>query len=58
VEGSCEHGNEPSGSIRCCKFLGYLNDWQLLKKDSEELNIQLLLNGVLDRTARKWSRPI
>jgi hypothetical protein len=21
VEGSCEHGNEPSGSIKCWKFL-------------------------------------
>jgi hypothetical protein len=29
VAGSCEHGNEPSGST---KFLDYLNDCQLLKK--------------------------
>jgi hypothetical protein len=21
VEGSCEHGNEPSGSIKCCEVL-------------------------------------
>jgi hypothetical protein len=24
VAGSCEHGNEPSGSIQCGKFVGYL----------------------------------
>jgi hypothetical protein len=31
---SCEHGNEPSGSIKCWKILVYLGDWWLLKKDS------------------------
>jgi hypothetical protein len=25
VAGSCEHGNEPSGSIKCREFLDYLN---------------------------------
>jgi hypothetical protein len=30
VEGSCEHGNEPSGSIKCRECLG----WRLLKKGS------------------------
>jgi hypothetical protein len=25
VAGSCEHGNEPSGSIKCVEFLDYLN---------------------------------
>jgi hypothetical protein len=25
VAGSCEHGNEPSGSIKCGGFLGYLS---------------------------------
>jgi hypothetical protein len=24
VTGSCEHGNEPSGSIKCGEFLDYL----------------------------------
>jgi hypothetical protein len=33
VEGSCEHGNEPLGSINCSEVLEYLHDWQLLKKD-------------------------
>jgi hypothetical protein len=31
VEGSCEHGNEPSGSIKCWEFLEWLYNWQLLK---------------------------
>jgi hypothetical protein len=34
VEGSCKHGNEPSGSIKCCEVLEYLHYWQLLKKSS------------------------
>jgi hypothetical protein len=34
VEGSCEHGNEPSGSTKCWKILEQLRDWPLLKKDS------------------------
>jgi hypothetical protein len=34
VEGSCEHGNEHSGSIKCCEVLEYLHNWQLLKKGS------------------------
>jgi predicted deacylase len=34
VEGSCEHGNELSGSIKCWEILEWLSDWQLLKKDS------------------------
>jgi hypothetical protein len=34
LEGSCEHGNEPSGSIKCWEFLEWLDNWQLLKKGS------------------------
>jgi hypothetical protein len=30
---SCEHGNEPSGCIKGGKFLDYLNDYQVAKKD-------------------------
>jgi hypothetical protein len=33
VEGSCEHGNEPSGSIKCWEVLEWLHSWQLLEKD-------------------------
>jgi hypothetical protein len=32
VEGSCEHGNEPTGSIKCWDVLEWLHNWQLLKK--------------------------
>jgi hypothetical protein len=34
VAGCCEHGNEPSGSIKGREFLDKLSDCQLLKKDS------------------------
>jgi hypothetical protein len=34
VEGSCEHGNEPSGSIKCWEVLEWLHNCQLLKKGS------------------------
>jgi hypothetical protein len=34
VEGSCENGDEPSGSIKRCEILELLSDWWLLKKDS------------------------
>jgi hypothetical protein len=30
VEGSCEHGNEPSDSIKFGEILEQLNDWRLL----------------------------
>jgi hypothetical protein len=36
--GSCEHGNEPSGSIKGGEFVGQLCDCQLLKKDSASWN--------------------
>jgi len=32
VAGSCEHGNEPSGSKKGGKFLDYLSDYELLKE--------------------------
>jgi hypothetical protein len=34
VEGSCEHGDEPSGSLKCWEVHEYLQNWQLLKKGS------------------------
>jgi hypothetical protein len=34
VDCSCEHGIEPSGSIRCWEVLEWLHKWRLLKKDS------------------------
>jgi hypothetical protein len=34
VEGSGEHGNEPSGSIKCWEVLEQLHNWWLLKKGS------------------------
>jgi hypothetical protein len=34
VEGSCEHGDEPSGSLKCWEVPEWLNNWQLLRKGS------------------------
>jgi hypothetical protein len=34
VERSCEHGNEPSDSIKCWEVLEQLHNWKLLKKGS------------------------
>jgi hypothetical protein len=34
VEGSCEHGNEPSGRITYWEVLEKPHNWQLLKKGS------------------------
>jgi hypothetical protein len=34
VEGSCEHGDEPSGSIKCWEVPEWLHTWRLLKKGS------------------------
>jgi hypothetical protein len=34
VEGSCERGDEPRGSIKCWEVLEQLHNWRLLKKSS------------------------
>jgi hypothetical protein len=34
VEGSCEHDNEPSGSIKCSEDLESVHNLRLLKKGS------------------------
>jgi hypothetical protein len=34
VEGSCEHDDEPSDSLKCWEVLEWLHNWQLLKKGS------------------------
>jgi hypothetical protein len=36
VEGSCEHGIEPSGSMKCWEDNEYLYNWRLLKKGSAQ----------------------
>jgi hypothetical protein len=34
VEGSCEHGNKPLGSVKYYETLEYLHNWRLLIKGS------------------------
>jgi hypothetical protein len=39
VEGSCEHGNEPLGSIKCWEDIEQLHNWQSqegIKYDSDK----------------------
>jgi hypothetical protein len=43
VVGSCEHGNEPSGSIKGGEFFDYLIDCQLVK-DSAPLSYFIRYN--------------
>jgi hypothetical protein len=38
VEGSCEHGDEPSGSIKRWKVPEQLHNWRLFKKGSAPMN--------------------
>jgi hypothetical protein len=38
VAGSCEHGNEDSGSIKGGEFLNWLNDCWFLKNDFNPWN--------------------
>jgi hypothetical protein len=62
VEGFCEHGNEPSGSIKCCEILEQLSNWRLLEKGSapwslvtyvDEFNKTCILYfSILDVTTR------
>jgi hypothetical protein len=34
VEGTCEHGIDPSGSIKCWEVLEGLHNWRFIKKGS------------------------
>jgi hypothetical protein len=52
VEGSCEHGNEPSGSIKCWEILEWLHNWRLLKKRLGPMKLVILLCKVI-RCKRK-----
>jgi hypothetical protein len=38
VEGSCEYGNEPTGSIKFWDIPEQLSDWRLFKKGSAPWN--------------------
>jgi hypothetical protein len=52
MEGSCEHGNEPLGSIKCWEVLQWVHNWRLLKKGSAPC-----VSDVRRRTALfQWKR--
>jgi hypothetical protein len=39
---SCEHGNEPSRSIKCWEVLEWLHNWWLLKKGDVKNSVQVV----------------
>jgi hypothetical protein len=39
VESSCEHGNEPSCSIKYCEFLEWLSDYRLLLDSTHGISL-------------------
>jgi len=51
VVGSCERGNEPSGSIKCVE-IDYLRISSLLKKDSAPWSS--LLSWLVRRSKQSW----
>jgi hypothetical protein len=58
VAGSCEHGSEPSSSIKSRNFLTNLSDYQLLKEDSAPWSSQCDVNtwGLCNlEWCKKWS---
>ena len=52
VAGTCECGNEPSGSIKCGEFLDQLQTGQLLKKDSAPRSKQVSYRCILILTSQ------
>jgi hypothetical protein len=46
--GSCEHGNEPSDSIKGGEFLNQLSICQLLRKDLTPWSLIILLQLCID----------
>jgi hypothetical protein len=58
VEGPCEHGNEPSGSIKCWDLFEWLNNWLLLKKGSAPRSqlTSLTLLGSNDKAILKYDK--
>jgi hypothetical protein len=39
MEGSCEHGCESLGSIKCLEVLKLLHNWRLLKKELSSMEL-------------------
>jgi hypothetical protein len=56
VEPSYDHGNEPSGSIKCWEVLEYLHNWRFLKKFSVRI-IQMSL-GLIAQKSTKWQEHV
>ena len=57
VVGTCERGNEPSGSIKCGEFLDQLRIGQLLKKDSAAWSILLKIKPTVHNKTESSPYP-
>jgi hypothetical protein len=55
VQGSFEHDNESSGSIKCWEFLEYLHNWRLLKEAQLHAVIWLVYNYIVCRRNYIWA---
>jgi hypothetical protein len=53
MEGSCEHRNEPSGSIKCWGVLEWLHNWQLLKEGSAS-SVSQLVSLYFEKLSKMW----
>jgi hypothetical protein len=58
VAGSCEHGNEPSGFIKCWEFLEWVSNCWLLKKKLVGYYISLKVFQVLPFRCIKKISPV
>jgi hypothetical protein len=38
VEGSCEHGNEPPGCVKCWEILEWASNWRPFKRHSAAMS--------------------
>jgi hypothetical protein len=52
VAGLCEHGHEPSSSIKCWEFLDCLRDPKFLKKDSFSMQLVILVHSLFFQNLR------
>jgi hypothetical protein len=51
VEGSCEHGNEPSDVIKYWKILEWLHSWRLSRRAQlHEVSFSRVTTGFSSRT--------
>jgi hypothetical protein len=58
VKGSCEHGNEFSGSIKCWEILKERHIWRLLKKGSAQIICGMHFENGDARIECRWNSSV